>query len=106
MQELFWQWKILKMKSSGRGKSIFCLFRAVFPALKALRYCDSNVPAMDKIFFLVKRADVAIENSSSMLNDEELFGCPDSCSITGCEEEFDKVFEERVVEYERRVLFV
>ncbi len=31
-------------------KSIFCLLRTVFPALKALRYCNSNVPAMDKIF--------------------------------------------------------
>ena len=86
-------------------KSIFCLLRAVFPARKALSYCDSYVPAMDKIFFLVKRADVAIENSSSMLNDKELFSCPDNCLITGCEEEFDKVFEERGVEYERYVLF-
>ncbi len=34
-------------------KSIFCSLKAVIPALKALRYCDSNVPAMDKIFFLV-----------------------------------------------------
>ncbi len=67
----------------------------MFPALKALRYCESNVPAMDKIFFLVKRADVAIENSSSILHDEEFFGCPDSCLITGCEEEFDKLFGER-----------
>ncbi len=85
-------------------KSIFCLLRAVFPALKALRYCDSNVPAMDKIFFLVKRADVAIENSSSMLNDEELFGCVDSSLVTGCGEELDEVFGERGVEYERYVL--
>ncbi len=27
-----------------------------------------------------------------MFNDEELFDCPDSCLVTGCEEEFDKVF--------------
>ncbi len=32
-------------------KSIFSLLRAVFLALKALRYCDSNVPDMDKNFF-------------------------------------------------------
>ena len=76
----------------------------MFPALKALRYCDSNVPGMDKIFFLVKRADAAIENLSSMLNDEELFGSPDKCVITGCEEELDEVFGERGVEYERYVL--
>ncbi len=44
-------------------KGIFCLLRAVFPALKALRYCDSSIPATDKIFFLVMRADKAIDNS-------------------------------------------
>ncbi len=60
---------------------------------------------MDKIFFLVKRADAATENSSSMLNDEELFGCPNNSVITGCEEELDDVFQERGVEYERYVLF-
>ncbi len=49
----------------------------------------------------MKRADVAIENSSSMLNDEELFGCADSSFVTGCEEELDEVFGERGVEYER-----
>ncbi len=29
-------------------KAIYCLLHAVFPAFKALRYCDSNIPAMDK----------------------------------------------------------
>ncbi len=32
-------------------KSIICLLRAVLPALKALRCCNSNVPAMDKLFW-------------------------------------------------------
>ncbi len=77
------------------------MLRAVFPALNALRYCDSNVPGMDKIFFLVKRADAAIENLSSMLNDEELFGSPDKCVITGCEEELDEVFGERELDSEK-----
>ncbi len=35
-------------------KAIYCFLRAVFPALKALQYCDSNIPAMDKVYFLVK----------------------------------------------------
>ncbi len=78
----------------------------MFPALKALRYCDSNVPAMEKIFSLVKRAHAAIENSSSLLNDEELFDCADSSSVSGCEEELDEVFGERGVEYERYVCCV
>ncbi len=43
----------------------------------------------------MKRADVVIENSSSMLNDEELFGCPDSSSVTCCEEELDEVCFEK-----------
>ncbi len=45
---------------------IFCLLRAVFPALKALRYCDLNVQLWIRYFSLV---DNAIEKSSSMLND-------------------------------------
>ncbi len=76
----------------------------MFPALKALRYCDSNVPAMEKYFSGEK--DVAIEKSSSMINDEELFGCADSSLVTGCEEELDEVFGERGVEYEMYVLCV
>ncbi len=56
----------------------------VFPALKALRCCNSNILAMDKINFLVKRADASIDNSSSMLDD---YGCPDTCVIIGSEEE-------------------
>ncbi len=43
--------------------------------------------------FLAKRVDAAIDNSSSMLNDEELFGSPNNCVITGCGE-LDKVFGE------------
>ncbi len=57
-------------------------------------------------FFLVKREDAAIEKSSSILNDEELFGCPENCAITGCEEELDVVFGESGVEYERYVCCV
>ncbi len=50
------------------------MMRAVFPALCAMRYCDANVPAMDKIYYLVKRVDYALLSSQPMLNDEELFG--------------------------------
>ncbi len=54
----------------------------------------------------MKKADVAIENSSFMPNDEELFGCVDSSLVTGCEEELDEVFGERGVECERYVCCV
>ncbi len=49
---------------------------------------------MDKIFFLAKRADTAIDNSSSKLNDENLFRFPNNCVINGCEEELDEAFGE------------
>ncbi len=48
--------------------------RAVFPALCAMRYCDANVPTMDKIYYLVKRVDYALLSSQPILNDEGLFG--------------------------------
>ncbi len=55
-------------------KAIYCLLCAVFPALKALRYCNSNIPAMDKIYFLVKQADEALFDSQLLLDDQDLFG--------------------------------
>ncbi len=73
-------------------KGMVCLLRIVFPALKALRYCCSNVPSVAKINFLVRRADAAIDNSSSLLNNEELFCSPDNCVITLCEEKLDDFF--------------
>ncbi len=39
------------------------------------------------MFFLVERVYDAIENLSSMLIVEELFGCQDNCVVTHCEEE-------------------
>ncbi len=38
-----------------------------------------------------------------MLNNEELFGCANSSSMTGFEEELDEVFGEKGVEYEMYV---
>ncbi len=37
-------------------KIVYFLLRGVFPILKAIQSCDSNVPAMDKIYFLVDQA--------------------------------------------------
>ncbi len=55
-------------------KAIYCLLCAVFPALKALKYCNSKILAMDKIFFQVKRVDEALLYSQIFLEDEDLFG--------------------------------
>ena len=73
-------------------KAIYCLLRAVFPALKALRYCDSNIPAMDKIYFLVKQADDALHDSQLILDDQDLFGSMRGVVLTNCDEELDEVF--------------
>ncbi len=39
-----------------------------------MRYCDANVPTMDKVYYLVKRVEYALLSSQPILNDEELFG--------------------------------
>jgi hypothetical protein len=53
---------------------MYILLCVVFPALRALWYCDSNTPCMDKIYYLSHRTTVAIENSQDDLDDERLFG--------------------------------
>jgi hypothetical protein len=55
-------------------KCMYILLCAVFPALRALWYCDSNMPCMDKLYHLSHRTTVAIEKSQDDLNDESLFG--------------------------------
>ncbi len=44
---------------------------------------------------------LTIDNFPWMLNNEELFGSPDKCLITGCEEELDEVFGESGLDIER-----
>jgi hypothetical protein len=53
---------------------MYILLHAVFPALGALWYCDSNMPCMDKLYYLSHRTTVAIEKSQDDLNDKSLFG--------------------------------
>ena len=62
------------IKEAKFWKCLYIILRCVFPALKALCYCDANKPSMDKIFFLSHRTTVAIEQSMDALNDDELFG--------------------------------
>lgn len=54
-------------------KSIYHVLRAVFPCLRALRYCDKSEPCMDKIVFLAWRATKAIEKLVDLLNDTTVF---------------------------------
>ena len=55
-------------------KALYILLQAVFPAIRALRFTDSNQPMMDKIYFFSKRTESALEKSIEFLNCEEIFG--------------------------------
>ncbi len=85
-------------------KAIYCLLCAIFPALKALQYCDSNIPAMDKIYFLVKQVDDALHDLQLLLDDQDLFGSMRGSTIPECEEEYDEVFGETNTERNDEVL--
>ena len=73
-------------------KAMYTLLRAVFSALRLLRYCDSNTPAMDKVYMLSHRTTVAIEKSVEALNDEELFGDAEGMDSSYFEEEAQEVY--------------
>ncbi len=85
-------------------KAIYCLLCAIFPALKALQYCDSNIPEMDKIYFLAKQADEALHDSQLLLDDQDLFGSTRGSTVPDCEEEFDEVFGETNTERNDKIL--
>ncbi len=85
-------------------KAIYCLLGAVFPALKALRYCNSNIPAMDKIYFLVKYADKALLNSQKLLDDKDLFGSMRVVTLSDCEFDLDDVFGDSNTERNDEIL--
>jgi hypothetical protein len=65
---------ILDIENKMFFKAMYTLLRAVFPALRLLRYCDANRPAMDKIIYLAHRTTVALNLSIASLNDEAIFG--------------------------------
>jgi hypothetical protein len=54
-------------------KALYVLLRLVHPALIALRYCDTNAPMMDKIYYLCHRMTTSLEKSQDALNDNTLF---------------------------------
>jgi hypothetical protein len=55
-------------------KCLYILLRSVFPALRALCFCNASRLVMDKIFFHSHRTTQAIERSQDFLNDLKLFG--------------------------------
>ncbi len=85
---------VYDIKDEVFWKAIHCHLYDVFPALKALRYCDSNIPAMDKILVLVKWADEALLDLQLILDDQDLFGSMRGVMLSDCKEELDEVFGE------------
>ena len=49
------------IKDDNFWKCMYILLCAVFPALRALRYCNSNTPCMDKLYYSSHRTTVAIK---------------------------------------------
>ncbi len=87
------------IENSQFWRAIYCLMRAVFPALCTMRYCDANLPTMDKIYYLVKRVDYALLSSQPILNDEELFGSIYGALCEGVSNELSTAFGETGQEY-------
>lgn len=52
---------------------LYFILRANYAALVTLRWCDSNRPMMDRLYFATKQTADAIEKSKEYLSDKELF---------------------------------
>ncbi len=59
-----------------------------------MRYCDTNIPAMDKKCCLVKRVDYAFLTSPSILNDKGLFEPMYGALCDGVNDKLGTVFGE------------
>ena len=65
---------VFDIENEAFWKAIYFVLRSVFPALRLLRFCDANRPAMDKMKHLAHRTTLALNKSVPFLNDEEVFG--------------------------------
>ena len=61
------------IKSKSFWRAVYILLGCVFPALRLLRYSNSNIPAAEKLYYLSHRVTVALETSTEDLNDNDLF---------------------------------
>ncbi len=80
------------IENSPFFRVIYCLMRAMFPALCVLRYCVANIPVMDKMYYLVKMLDDALLSSQTILNDEGFFGSMSSALCDRVNKEISTVF--------------
>ncbi len=59
---------------------------------------------MDKIYFLVKQVDEALQASQILLDDQDLFGSMRESSVPECEEEYNEVIGETNTERNDEIL--
>ena len=64
---------IKDIKDKTFWQAMCALSRVVYPAICVLCYCDSNTPAMDKVFMLSNCCLHAITKSAGDLNDTNIF---------------------------------
>ena len=64
---------VLDIQDTVFWKALYTLLRATYPAIRVLRYCDSNTPAMDKLYCLSSRTSMGIRRSEESFNDTTLF---------------------------------
>ncbi len=57
-----------------------------------MRYCDANIPVMDKIYNLVKMVHYALLSSQTVLNDEGLWGSMINALYNDVSKEMSAVF--------------
>ena len=62
-------------------KALYILLRAVFPAIRVLRYCNKGETCVDKLYYLTYCAADAISRWKSLLNDPELFGFEEDATL-------------------------
>ena len=61
--------KIISLvQSKSFWNHVLVCLKCMHPLLKLLRLCDKKEPAMDRLFFYVRKADLSLENAKECLN--------------------------------------
>ncbi len=76
-------------------KAMYCLLRAVFPALKVLCNYDAINPAIDKIYYHAQSPNNAILKSALDFDYLDMFGPMQVTEMTGVDLEMTKVYGEK-----------
>ena len=71
---------MLDIEDKKFWRATYTIVQAKFPALRVIRYYDSNTPAMFKLFHLYHRTTLAIERSCDIFNNVDLFVTYDGTS--------------------------